>query len=226
MKTAPYIFALLFIGLVFYLGFNHFELPTFFLFNKTDKTKGTVTNTKWTYGVKGYRLQLVTYVFEANDSTYTDKFKAGQREGLQKIGDKILVEYSIDKPENNEVVGYYRNETKSIKSKLEQPEKNYPWNKNVTQAATEAILKSIANNKKPKTERDPNFPSNPYNFPFTQTDSTEFEIVGYSTMDKEKEIYWISFQPKSDMGISGPHITVEINIKTAKAIQVYMEADA
>ena len=126
MKTAPYIFALLFIGLVLYLGFNHFKLPTFFLFDKTEKTKGTVTNTEWTYGVKGYRLQLVTYEFEANDSTYTDKFKAGQREGLQKIGDKILIEYSVDKPGKNEVVGYYRNQSEPINTmKLEsKKEKN------------------------------------------------------------------------------------------------------
>jgi cytochrome c oxidase assembly protein Cox11 len=126
MKTAPYIFALLFIGLVFYLRFNHFELPTFFLFDKTEKTKGTVTNTEWTHGVKGYRLQLVTYEFEANDSTYTDKFKAGQREGLQKIGDKILIEYSVDKPDKNEVVGYYRNQSEPINTmKLEsKKEKN------------------------------------------------------------------------------------------------------
>lgn len=105
-------------------------------------------------------------------------------------------------------------------------EENYPWNKNVTTAAIDAILFSIANINKAENERDPNFPSNPYNFPFTQIDSTEFEIVGYSTIDKEKEIYWISFQPKSELEISGPRITVEINISTAKAIQVYMEADA
>lgn len=126
MKTTPYIFALLFIGLVFYLGFNHFELPSFFLFEKTEKIKGTVTNTEWTYGVKGYRLQLVTYKFAAKDSIYTDKFKAGQREGLQKIGDKILIEYSVDRPEKNEVIGYYRNQSEPIKTmKLEvKNEKN------------------------------------------------------------------------------------------------------
>ena len=76
-----------------------------------------MTNTEWTYGVKGYRLQLVTYEFEANDSIYSDKFKAGQREGLQKIGDKISIKYSIDRPEKNEVVGYYRNQSEPIKTK-------------------------------------------------------------------------------------------------------------
>ena len=110
MKTAPYIFALLFIGFVFYWGFNHFELPTFFLFDKTEKTKGTVTITDWIYGVKGYRLQLVTYEYQVNDSLYKDKFKAGSREGFQKVGDKVLIEYSVAKPEKNEVIGYYRNQ--------------------------------------------------------------------------------------------------------------------
>lgn len=110
--------------------------------------------------------------------------------------------------------------------KQDQLEENYPWSKKVTEAAIDAILFSIENNKKPENERNPNFPSNPNNVPFTQSDSTDFEIVGYSTMEKEKEIYWISFKPKSEMEISGPRITIEINIKTAKAIQVYMEADA
>jgi len=110
--------------------------------------------------------------------------------------------------------------------KQDEFEEKYPWSKKVTQAAIDAIHFSIENSKKPENERDENFPSNPYNFPFTQTESTEFEIVGYTTMDNKKEICWISFQPKSKMEISGPRITVEINIKTAKAIQVYMEADA
>jgi hypothetical protein len=116
--------------------------------------------------------------------------------------------------------------TPPVETEFDELEGNYPWNKNVTKAAIDAILLSISNSKKPENERDPNFPSNPYSFPFTQSDSTEFEIVGFSTMEEEKEIYWISFQPKSEMEISGPRITVEINIKTAKAIQVYMEADA
>ncbi len=104
-------------------------------------------------------------------------------------------------------------------------EENYPWSKKVTEAAIEAILLSIKNNKKPENERNPSFPSNPNNVPFILTDSTDFEIAGYSTKE-DKEIYWISFVPKSEMLMSGPNIVVEINIRTAKAIQVYMNADA
>jgi len=125
MKTAPYVFAILFVGFSFYLGLNHFELPTFFLLEKTEKTNGIVTNTAWTNSVKGYRLQLVTYEFEVKDSVYTNKYKAGQRAGIQNIGDKILVEYSINKPEKNDVVGYFRNpsapvETLKVESKSQE----------------------------------------------------------------------------------------------------------
>jgi hypothetical protein len=120
MKTAPYIFAILFIGTVFYIGYNHFELPTFFLLDKTEKTKGTVTNTEWTFSVKGYYLQRVTYEYVVNDSVYNDNIKAGQQEGAQKVGDKILIEYSVDKPEKNKVIGYYGNKSEPTKAiKLE-----------------------------------------------------------------------------------------------------------
>lgn len=105
-------------------------------------------------------------------------------------------------------------------------EENYPWRKEVTKAAIGAIYLSIENIKKPEKERSPNFPSNPFGCEFSQTDYAEFEISGYSTMAKNKEIYWINFTPKSEIKMSGPYITVEINIITVKAIQVYMKADA
>lgn len=107
MKTGTYIFALVVICAFFYLGFNHFEFPTIFIFEKTEQTNGIVTKTKWTRGVKGSRLQLVTYKYKVKDSVYTDKFKAGQIEGLQNTGDEILIEYSVEKPEKNEVIGFY-----------------------------------------------------------------------------------------------------------------------
>jgi|SRR5690554_938060 len=104
-------------------------------------------------------------------------------------------------------------------------EENYPWSKEVTEAAIDAILLSIENIRKPENERNSSFPSNPNNVPYTLTDSPDFEIAGFSTKG-DNEIYWISFVPKSEMLMSGPSIIVEINIRTAKAIQVYMSADA
>ena len=111
MKTFPYVFALLFIAAFGYLGLRYFELPTFFLLDSTAKTKGNVIDTDWIYGVKGSRLQLVTYEYVVNDNVYHDQFKAGQREGLQKVGDKVLVEYAVSQPEKNEIVGYFRNKS-------------------------------------------------------------------------------------------------------------------
>lgn len=108
MKTTPYLFALIFIGLFLYFGFNKFELPTFFIFDKTEKVQGTVVETGLTHGIKGRYYQLVTYQYQVGDSMYTDNFKAGNREGLQKVGNRILIEYAVNKPQKNEVIGYYR----------------------------------------------------------------------------------------------------------------------
>lgn len=98
-----------------YLGINNFELPTFFLFVKTAETKGEVTTADWINGIKGHPTQLVTYNYEVNDSIYIDKFKGRRSGGLQAIGDKILIKYSIDNPGKNKVVGYYRSKSKPIK---------------------------------------------------------------------------------------------------------------
>ena len=102
--------------------------------------------------------------------------------------------------------------------------KEYPWNKKVTQVALEAIKLSINNLKRPEKERDQNFPSNPFGHQFSQTEFTNFVILGY--IKKNSETYLISFRPKSEVETSGPSIAVEMNVKTIKAIQVYMVADA
>ena len=108
MRLIFYILTLLLLGFFIYLGFNNFELTPIFLFEKTSETKGTVTDTKWTYGIKGTFIQLVTYEYKVRDSLYFDKLKVGQRQGKQKIGDKLLIKYSVNKPKKNEVIGYFR----------------------------------------------------------------------------------------------------------------------
>jgi hypothetical protein len=112
MKSAPYVFALILIGLVLYLGFHHFEIPTFFLFGKTEKTKGVISHTELTFGVKGHLIQRATYEYRVNGKLFTDTFKAGRREGLQTVGDSIQIKYLVGNPEKNEVVGFYRNTPK------------------------------------------------------------------------------------------------------------------
>ncbi len=120
MRSILYILTLLFLGFIIYLGYNNFELTPIFLFDKTNQTKGTVIDTKVTLGVKGSYLQLVTYEYQVGDSLYSDKFKAGRKQGKQKIGDKLLIKYSVDKPRKNEIIGYFRNSknSKSTTKKL------------------------------------------------------------------------------------------------------------
>jgi len=124
MKTAPYVFAILFIGTFVYLALNQFELPTFFFFDETNKIKGHVIETKRINGIRGRYYQLVTYEYMAGDSIYRDQFKAGKLEGLRLVGDTIFIEFSVDDPGKNKVVGFQKRKSEPIKVfKLESQKK-------------------------------------------------------------------------------------------------------
>ncbi|WP_337070083.1 hypothetical protein [Pontibacter sp. 13R65] len=122
-------------------------------------------------------------------------------------------------------VGNEKNPSEYSAIHQSQQELNYPWDKDVTQAAVEAIHRSVRNMKKPKKEREKNFPADLYSFPFNQTEIKEYEIVGYSNSSVEPEIYQIEFRPAGETRF-GPRITVEMNVKTKEALRVYMQADA
>jgi len=110
MKTAPYIFVLLFLPIAGYLMWKHFELPTIF-FGDTKKIKGEVESINLVYGVKGIgRYQEATYFYTVNNSTYRDKFTADNRHGIQTVGDILSIEYSVDNPSKSKVVGFYKNQ--------------------------------------------------------------------------------------------------------------------
>lgn len=98
-----------------YLGLNQFQFPTFFVLTKTDNTKALITETKMVPSVKGNWLQLVGYEYVICDSIYKDKFKVGQRQGLQVVGDELLLKYSIANPSRNKVIGFYRHSQKREK---------------------------------------------------------------------------------------------------------------
>lgn len=109
MKASPYLLAIILLITILYLGFNNFEFPTYFWFSKTEKTKGEVTKVLPKHLGKGFYLQAVTYKYQVKDSLYKSTFNAGQSQGRQKVGDKILIEYSVSTPQKSKVVGYYRN---------------------------------------------------------------------------------------------------------------------
>ena len=115
LRSAPIIFVIILIGLFFYLGFNHFVIPKSFLFQKTSEINGKVTETNMFNGVRGYLLQKVTDEYQVVDSVYVDSFIAGKREGHQVVGDRLLIQYSVNKPNKNKVVGFYRDSKKRNK---------------------------------------------------------------------------------------------------------------
>ena len=103
-------------------------------------------------------------------------------------------------------------------------ESNFPWSKQITKVAIQAILISIDNVNKNQNYKG-NFPTDINNMPFVRQQKTDFEIVGYSSYEANPVIYQIDFHPKNEYK-SGPRFTVEIDIKTEKAIRVYMTPDA
>lgn len=103
-------------------------------------------------------------------------------------------------------------------------EPNFPWSKNITKLAIQAIWNSIDNVTQNQNYKG-NFPTDINNMPFVRQQKSDFEIVGYSSSVKNPEIYQIDFHPKNEYK-SGPRFTVEMNIKTEKAIRVYMTPDA
>lgn len=86
---------------------------------ETAKTKGSVVNAKLRHLGKGYYVQLVQYQFQVGDSLYTDQFEADKRYGLQNLGDTLQIEYVVNDPGNNEVIGIFKNRSEVTNHKLE-----------------------------------------------------------------------------------------------------------
>lgn len=106
----------------------------------------------------------------------------------------------------------------------DEQEEDYPWTKEITEIATDAILYSIENVSKPISDKDINFPTDLYNMPFLLTEKKKYQIIGYSFGDSSN-INEIEFQPIGEYK-SGPRITVDIDIKNKRALRVYMKPDA
>lgn len=116
-------------------------------------------------------------------------------------------------------------DTVNIKELDIKQENGYPWSKDITELAIQAIHRSIRN-VQTGNQDDKNFPSDPYYFTFSEDEIKRLRIAGFTTSTKPSNIYWISFEPTSEIEMSGPSIVVQINIQTKEVIQVYMSPDA
>ncbi|WP_289056079.1 hypothetical protein [Carboxylicivirga marina] len=111
-----------------------------------------------------------------------------------------------------------------IKKEKPEPELNFPWTKNLTKNAIEAILTSIKNIKNDSLYQG-DFPTDIHNMPFVRPIKSDFAIIGYETSESTPEKLKIDFQPLNEYK-SGPRFTVEIDIISEQAIRVYMTPDA
>lgn len=122
------------------------------------------------------------------------------------------------------ILDMYYEKGRLIKKEKPELEQDYPWTKNVTKNAIEAISKSIQNVSR-DSQYQGNFPTDVNNMPFVRKEKADFEIVGYETSVNNPVIYKIDFHPKDEYKL-GPRFTVEMNIITEQAIKVYMTPDA
>ena len=110
MKTNPWAFAIFFLVFVVVLFFNNFELPKMLLFKKTNTTDAVIIQTKEVVGRIPFTTDFITtYVFEDKDTIYISRFRLPSYQKENYIGDLLKIKYNIEDPNNNKVIGYYRN---------------------------------------------------------------------------------------------------------------------
>lgn len=115
-RSNSWIFGLIFLAAFVYVGWNGFEFPKFIL-GKTNITTGKIVNTFHHWGVKGKSYQRVKFIYSVNDSIYFDFMTIGKKYGSQNIGNRVRIEYSINKPEKNKVIGFFNDYQNSQKEK-------------------------------------------------------------------------------------------------------------
>jgi len=114
-NSIAWIFGLIFLGIIVYLGYNSFEIP-FFLISGTKKTSGFIYDIDIHNGIggRGY-LQNVSYAYKVGDKYYTDKHMIGKKYGWQHIGNTVLLKYSEKEPTKNNVINFQSDFSKENK---------------------------------------------------------------------------------------------------------------
>jgi len=110
MKAKPWAFAIFFLAFVAVLFFNNFELPKMLFFKKTNTTDAVIIQTKEVVGKIPFTTDFInTFIFENKDSIYISRFRTPSYQKENYIGDSLKIKYNIEDPNNNKVIGYYRN---------------------------------------------------------------------------------------------------------------------
>ena len=108
MKNNPWGIGLIIMIIAGFLMFNNFEIPEYFIFEKTGKTQGTITEVDFKNGIKGHPVKIFQYEYKVKDNTYLDVFEPTIGYQDKKLGDKLLIKYSLENPQKNKVIGHYK----------------------------------------------------------------------------------------------------------------------
>ena len=79
-----------------------------FIFNETNLVKAEIVETKMVHAGSGYYYQKISFEYTFNNQKYEGERKIGKRVGRKKIGDFIKLKISIENPERNKILGYYK----------------------------------------------------------------------------------------------------------------------
>ena len=110
MRKNPWVFGMIFMIIVVIIIFNNFEFPKILFFNKTNSTDAVIIQTKEVVGRIPLTTDFInTYIFEANDAIYISSFRKPSYQNENYVGDSLKIKYNIKNPNDNKVIGYYRN---------------------------------------------------------------------------------------------------------------------
>ncbi|MBW1294867.1 hypothetical protein [Aquimarina litoralis] len=113
MKINPWAFGGLLLFCTIIWGYHYFTIPTFYPFERTGEVKAIVFQSKLVDPLfldYDYSLdQIVHFVYRIDDVVYVSKHRVERSWQFQKIGDSLLIRYSVNDPQRTDPIRYYHN---------------------------------------------------------------------------------------------------------------------
>jgi hypothetical protein len=123
-RINPWIFGVLFLSLFIYLALNFFEINYVFL-RKTNMTEGRIIDINMISGIRGIGYnQRIEYAYNVGEKTFIDHKTIGKKVGIQRIGNRVQIKYSENKPEKNNVIKFIRTNDNQEQEKYISSEQN------------------------------------------------------------------------------------------------------
>ena len=107
MKTNPWTFGIIFLVLAGFWMYSNFTIPKFYPFETTGFAKGVVykIDALRPHLPKGGGMDQAAYfIFKIKDSIYVKETRLHKGNQFAKIGDSLLIEYSVKNPNRNKVL--------------------------------------------------------------------------------------------------------------------------